>query len=212
MCGKICSFLFCILTPLSIFAQSEWPIYAYSNICTFRVPRSLELRDPYSVLGEFTQSFKEYYQMNFEDEIVFQQSGLNSDNLEVVKQATPLYARIIIRCIPVNGIDQKTVASGTQADINELGELWKKDVMQYFSGPDFKWYPVTRKKIGGKYALITRYQRPGAFDNIGGPVYVEEYKFFLTGKLIRFTLSYRLSESNRWKEDFSNIMNTLSFN
>ena len=204
--------IFCVLMPLTILAQSEWPIYAYSNICTFRAPRTLELRDPYSVLGEFTQSFKEYYQMNFKDEIVFQQSGLNSDDFDVVKKATPLYARIMIRCIPMNGIDQKMVASATQSDINEIGELWKKDVMQIFSGPDFKWYPVARKKVGGKYALITRYQRPGASNGNGGPVYVEEYKFFLTGKLIRFTLSYRLSESNLWKMDFSNIMNTLSFN
>ena len=209
---KISLFIFCILIPMTILAQSEWPIYAYGNICSFRVPRTLELRDPYSVLGEFTQSYKEYYQMNFDDEIVFQQSGLNSDDLDVAKQASPLYARIIIRCIPMQGIDQNMVASGTQADIKELGELWKKDIMQYFSGPDFKWYPVIRKKIGGKYALIMRYQRPGAFDNLQGPVYVEEYKFFLTGRLIRFTLSYRLSESNRWKTDFSKIINTLSFN
>ena len=205
--------VFCILMPLTILAQSEWPIYAYSNICTFRVPRTLELRDPYSVLGEFTQSFKEYYQMNFKDEIVFQQSGLNSDDFDVVKKATPLYARIIIRCVPMNGIDQKMVASATQSDIKELGELWKKDVMQIFSGPDFKWYSVTREKIGGKYVLIKKYQRPAALNSSdGSPVYVEEYNFFLTGKLISFTLSYRLSESKLWKVDFSNIMNTLSFN
>ena len=112
----------------------------------------------------------------------------------------------------MDDIDQSDVAGLTQYEIDELDKTWKQEYMTYLNGPDFIWYKLTRKIIAGKYALVTKYQRGAAYDANNGPVIVEEFKFFLDGKLLRFTLSYRLKDSHIWKNDFSKIMSTLSFN
>lgn len=201
-------FFLSFFSCLSLSSQTEWPIYIYGNHCSFRVPATLELRDKDSKLGRTCDLLKKYIDMSYDDEAVFQPVGANSDDIETIKNSMGHYARIIIRCIPQNDIDQSLVSSLTQADLNELNKVWKQEAEEFFSGEDFKWYQLTSKKIGGKYALITKYQRPG----LKGVVLVEEYKFFLKGKLIRFTLSYRMSDSYIWKSDFEKIMGTLSFN
>ena len=203
---------FILLFPSFLRAQSEWPIYAYGNSCSFRVPKTMELRDPESYTGKFFVGFKDFVQMYDLDEIVFQQQGLNSDDIEVIRKASPLYARIIIKTIEQDDINLTDVSKLTQSEIKEIDKDWKEEVKSYFPGKDFIWYPVVRKRLGGKLAMVTRYQRPSALKNSNSPVYVEEYKFFLKGKMIRFTLSYRISESSIWKDDFSKIMSTLSFN
>ena len=66
---------------------------------------------------------------------------------------------------------------------------------------------VRKEVYDDKYAIVFRYERQG----LSGFVHVDDYCFFFTNKMIEITISYRLSESPVWKEDFSAIPATFSF-
>jgi hypothetical protein len=63
------------------------------------------------------------------------------------------------------------------------------------------------KKVGGKYAIVKKYTRPG----LNGDVYVEAYDYFVGAVHIQVTLSYRCSESSYWKADFDRVISSIAW-
>lgn len=195
-------------------AQSQWPLYAIGNYCSIRIPETLEVRDDNSFSGRFINGMKKLIIKDgvSQEEFVFQPTGMNSKDLKLMRKANSLYARIIIAYIKQNELTQQDVQCLTKEDIKQINTVWKNEhseIMEMMgASADFVWYPLSRKAFGNKYALVTRYDRGG----LNGKVCVTEYKFFLKGYLLRFTLSYRESEKALWKDDFDKTMQTLSFN
>lgn len=198
-------------------AQESWSIYSFSNICSFRIPNTMELRDPDSKVGVFINEAVNRISIEFGQtianrKITFQPRGMNSSDREEVIKATSLYSRIIVADIIDDDIpSQQYVASLTSEEIDEVEAIFKDDVESLARqlNVTVDWVSFRREKIAGKYALVSVYKRPS---QKGGLTYVEEYKFFMKTHLLRITLSYREDESKLWKDDFSNIMETLSFN
>ena len=147
---KFLLFLFCLVCSVNLFGQSDWTIYSYGNICTFRIPHTLELRDKSSIVGSCFENAKKYWNLHHEDEIVFQPVGGNSGEKDNIKKMVSSYARVMIRCVPTEDIYQSDVAGLSQYEIDELNEIWKQGIMNFLSGPDFIWYKLTRKNIAGK--------------------------------------------------------------
>ena len=63
------------------------------------------------------------------------------------------------------------------------------------------------KNVGGKYAIVKKYTRPG----LNGDVYVETYDYFVGTAHIQVTMSYRTSESSYWKADFDRVINSIEW-
>ena len=76
----------------------------------------------------------------------------------------------------------------TDSDVKEADALFKKQFADF--GLKGSWYGTTRRRYGGKYALVSRYDRVG----LSGDVHVEDYRFFLNNYIVEITLSYRKSE------------------
>lgn len=214
----IISAIFILLVNFQVFGQKNWDIYTFGNICSFRIPPTLELRNIDAGTGKvFNKAVDQlsikYGQTPADREMKFQPKGLNSNNKEDVAKATAVYSRILIADLNGDFPAQNDIAKLTIADIKEIDAIFKKDVIKYFSYSNsdqkVEWFPLTRIKVDGKYALVSTYKRPSIN---GGCVYVREYKFFLTAHLLRITISYRENESYLWKQDFDKFISTLSFN
>lgn len=200
------------------FAQKYWELYTFGNICSFRVPPILEMRDLDSDLGHtYNEAINSFCialgQTPAERKVTFQPEGMDSDDPEKFSWATSVYARIIVEDLEDEYPSQRDIATATAADMRGINALFKKEAIEscsFFCEPkDIVWYPLLRTKIGGKYALVSRYKRPSLE---GGMVYVRIYKFFFATHLLRFIVSYRERESALWKKDLDKFIGTLSFN
>lgn len=200
------------------FAQSDWNIYSFGKICSFRVPNTMELRSPNSssgiIINQCINSCRIMYGESLPDvEIKFQPVGMNSNNKQDVINATNKYARILFADIKQDLLSQQDVARLTQNDIKQIEREWKRDAQEGLKSINpnsiVTNFTLTKKKISGKYALVSSYRRNSS---IGTFTLVKEYKFFLKGHLLRITISYRENERELWENDLSRVINTLSFN
>lgn len=210
--------IFIILFQCQVFGQENWDIYTFGNICSFRIPPTMELRDIDSeagmVLNKLVNNFSIRFGENLADrEIKFQPKGLNSTDKELVKKATSVYSRIIIADLNGDFPTQSDIAKATNNEIKEIDAIFKNQAIESFSlfglGQTIKWFPLKRVRIDGKYALRSMYKRPSPK---GGFVNVREYMFFFTDHLVRITVSYRESESSLWKKDLDTFLSSLRFN
>lgn len=201
-----------------VFGQENWDIYTFGNICSFRIPPTMELRNIDVGTGMILNKVADQLSIQFgqfpaDREIKFQPKGLNSSNKEDIAKSTEVYSRILIADLNGDFPTQRDIAEATIADIREIDAIFKKDAIETFSRfnpvQKLEWFPLTRIKVDGKYALVSTYRRPSPK---GGSVYVREYKFFLTTHLLRITTSYRENESSLWELDFDSFMGTLKFN
>ena len=104
----------------------------------------------------------------------------------------------------IRGIFKKDLSPLELCSKETIAEL-KKQFADF--GLKGSWYGTTRRRYGGKYALVSRYDRVG----LSGDVHVEDYRFFLNNYIVEITLSYRKSEFDHWNSDFTRIPLTLKF-
>ena len=213
------AFAFILLTVgIATFAQSDWNIYSFGKICSFRVPNTMELRSPDSwsgvIIDQCINSCRiEYGESIPEVEIKFQPVGMNSDNKQDIFNATKKYARILFADIKQDYLTQQDVARLTPNDIKQIEREWKKETQEGIKSiiPNgvISFYSLSKKKISGKYALVSSYRRNSS---AGTFTIVKEYKFFIKDHLLRVTISYRENERYIWENDLTKVINTLSFN
>lgn len=215
---------------LSVFSQTcyaetpkNWGVYNIPGACSFSIPNMLELRDVNSKFGQFVKGMDYVFELKCEDcnvfsikaNYVFQPKGLNEVELTSVMNSLVLYARIMIAFTTQNQFTEKDIFSISDQDLQDIGDSWKKECIEdlkcitdyKFDENQFVWFPLDKQIIGGKPCMVSEYLRPG-FD---GQVRVKEYKFFLDGKFIRFTLSYRNAEASKYASDFENFKNSIQF-
>lgn len=187
-------------------------VFNFGTLFKLSIPNSLELKYADQLLNSSTNNetkinnlkYIEYPNGNY----AFQPVGTNQYDLEARRK----YARVLVAIESQNDFNQSQISQASPADINAIDKILMKDVVAIWGeSEDFQWYKTTIKKVGNRFAIITKYQRPAA---LGGasPVYVEEYKFFLSSKLVTITCSYRVSEISYWKSDMEYLINSISFN
>jgi hypothetical protein len=99
----------------------------------------------------------------------------------------------------------------SESEFNEYDKIMKEDMKNELKhlkqDLDFVWYPSRKELIGGKYAIARSYERSGT----KGKVIVKQYLFALEKMTLNFTISYRYSERDFWKNDLDIINKTIKF-
>lgn len=187
----------------SLYAQAAWSEIKVADVLSFQFPPTLELRDLDNTVMQTLQNGVNQIMISrgaakSDYQVTLQPQGFNS-------QGSPLYARVIVN---INADPETTgveLNGMTDSDVKEADALLKKQFTDY--GLKGTWYGTTRRKYGGKYALVSRYDRVG----LSGDVHVEDYRFFLKNYIVEIMISYRKSEFDHWNSDFIRIPLTLKF-
>ena len=210
-----------------IYAQSDpsnWETYSIPNVCSFKVPPTMEVRLEDSFQGRFTRSFRRssFYEMLcnecdlfFEEaQIVLQPKGLNKDPFsDEYKDANNSYGRIIFKFSYDGFLTQEDLSAVAPSELTILDTLWRNETKKgldcmgqfwEFEG-SFSWFPLRKENYSGLSALVTEYNRPGT----GAETHVREYKFFYGGRFLRITTSYNLSQEDKYRDDFMTFMQFL---
>lgn len=204
---------------LSESVQSEipetWTLYEIENIGQLAIPSTLELRDDNSFTALAADIIHDSYVTHkkiemTKSQLVFQPKGSN----ELDKEAFSKYSRILINYNKGEYGDfykWNEKYEFTDSEYKELDEYFKDEVVTPMSLMNIKlinWYPLEFGNVNGLSYIKISFTRQMANNPI---VKVVGYKFFNTDEAVEITLSYRLSESEIWESDFSNVINTFSF-
>lgn len=203
--------------------ELKWPSYSFPNVFSISIPPTLEMRNDQSITGKMINAFHEsqIFQMMCDEcdlfyeksQIVFQPLGMNSNNRQIVAEATATYARILFDFGYNEGLNQRDIRRMTHSDFEEYDEIVGKryqteyECMEGFLNREAKfiWHPSKKMKINGKYCIAIEYDRMGR----EGMVNVKKYIFLYDGKEIDVTMSYRESEKVKYAKDFEEVINSF---
>ena len=201
----------------------RWPSYSFPNVFSISIPPTMEMRNDLSITGKMINAFhdSQIFQMMCDEcdlfyeksQIVFQPLGMNSNNCQVVAEATATYAHILFDFGYNDGVSQRDIRKMTRSDFKEYDEIVGKQYQtEYECMNDFLnrearliWHPSKKMKINGKYCIAIEYDRTG----LEGLVNVKKYIFLYDGKEIDVTMSYRASEKEKYAKDFEEVINSF---
>ena len=201
----------------------EWPSYSFPNVFSISIPPTMEMRDDLSITGKMIDAFhdSQIFKMMCDEcdifyeksQIVFQPCGMNSNNRQVVADATATYARILFDFGYNEGMSQRDIREMNRSDFKEYDEIVGKQYQAEYEclnsllnrDANFVWYPSKKMKINGKYCIAIEYDRAG----VEGMVKVKKYIFLYDGKEIDVTLSYRKGEKEKYEKDFEDVIGSF---
>jgi len=145
-----------------------------------------------------------------DSKVTMQQKGLN----DITQSGFQKYARVMIGIEYGNAGDYESLVFDineiTAEDIRELDKLYKTSAMvMNQSGTGLKlveWFPFRLEVVNGMSCLHTSYTRQLNDDPL---VFVNIYYFHNSDRMYSLTFSYRLSESEYWKDDFEKMLKTF---
>ena len=192
-----------------------WTLYEIENIGQLAVPPTLELRDDNSFTALAADIIHDSYVTHkkiemTKSQLVFQPKGSN----KLDKEAFSKYARIMITYSKGEYGDfykWNEKFEFTDSEYQELDDYFKNEVVSLMAMMNIKlieWYPLEFGNINGLSYMKTSLTRQMGDNPI---VKVDKYNFFNSNEAVEITLSYRISESDIWKEDFSKVINTFRF-
>lgn len=174
--------LLSLILSVSLFGQATRN-YSIRSYFTFDIPVTMELRDTPGVGGQ---------QYCF-------WPGASSTK----------YSRILVQIEENPGIRQSDLVNLSPSERQEIKSLFLDEIRRSGMSPSqVVIHENDVKKVGGKYAIVKKYTRPG----LNGDVYVETYDYFVGAAHIQVTMSYRTSESSYWKADFDRVINSIEWN
>lgn len=188
--------------------QSGWERVYIKNVGNFDLPPTMEVQK--GKYKEFNDEFRKVKGFDL-NPLTAQQKGLN----EFGKTGFEKYARVIIRtAFGSPGDFEKlnfNIVEYTQADIAELNSIYKEQVKQSFtaSGIGLKlveWYPLKLEKVNGMSCIHISCKRQLQDKPF---VLVHVYYFHNNDRIHSLTLSYRLSEGDYWKSDYSTVLKSF---
>lgn len=200
------------------FTHYEFKEYSLS------VPNTMELRNEnsYMSLGKeiIDDKLKSIKKIDTNDyNFVFQPTGCDDVmNIDRQKKALELYARIIISYQKGEKGDYANWDDSilfTETEFNELNNSFKNNLLSQYK--QMKQMKIEIQNIEDinvgknkhKFVYIKQsYTRKG----FNGDVKVSDYYLFNNNEMVKLTISYRISESNLWENEFKKILDTFSFN
>ncbi|MDR0983364.1 MAG: hypothetical protein LBM07_09030 [Culturomica sp.] len=206
--------LFSILIIQSSFGQASsppplptgWERIYIKNVGSFYLPPTMEVQK--GKYKEFVDEIKKIKGIDA-SQLTAQQKGLN----EFGKEGFEKYARVMVETTFGSPGDFEkfnfNLAEITQADIAELGTIYKQQIQQSFLGTGLKlieWYSLKVEKINGVSCIHISYKRQLQDEPF---VLVHIYSFHNNDRVHNLTLSYRLSEADYWKADFATILKSF---
>ncbi len=177
----------------------DWIKYDIEGLGEIYIPPELEIQE--GKFKELTDKFREINGLT-EKQIVFQQSGLN----KFKKDAFASYARVIIKTQMEKIGDVGTLYDLPISDteLKEFDKLLKKQYELSFKITE--WYPVKIVEVNGMSAILISYKR-----KIGDnpEAFVRIYQFHNYDRIHTITLSYRITEEDKWRTMFDKILSSL---
>ena len=111
----------------------EWPSYSFPNVFSISIPPTMEMRNDLSITGKMINAFhdSQIFQMMCDEcdifyeksQIVFQPLGMNSNNRQIVAEATATYSRILFDFGYNDGVSQRDISKMTRSDFMEYDEI-----------------------------------------------------------------------------------------
>lgn len=142
-------------------------------------------------------------------QVIFQQKGLNTYSSESFKH----YVRVILETqIGKTGECEKlnfNTSKITNSELNELNQFFKEKTTSDLNSIHqniISWYPIKIEKINGMSCLHVSYQRRLNDNPI---VLVNTYIFQNHDRIHSLTLSYRMNETEIWKDDLDTILKSF---
>jgi hypothetical protein len=191
--------------PLPIL-KTGWSRVNIINVGSFDIPETMEVQK-----GKYKESMDATKRIKGYDvsQITIQQKGLN----EYKKNSFERYARVIVKTdFGQKGEFEKinfNISQLTQTDIIQLNNTFKQNIKLGLESANLKlieWSPIRIEKVNGMSCFHVIYKRQMQSKPI---VLVHLFMFHNNDRLHTFTLSYRLSESDYWKNDFSTIIKSI---
>lgn len=190
--------------------DTTWNKVFIKDTGTIYLPQTLEIQD--GVYKKFAEGMT--IKLDFEvSDLVAQNKGTN--NFE----GSDSFARVMLKTVNGKKNDFEKldfdISKYTEYDINEIGNSFKTLILNQFSTLNQKtekeakllsWHKPELKIINGSSCLHLEYERQLENNPV---VTVNSYIFFNNDKMHTLTLSYRKSDSEQWKDDFIEILNSL---
>lgn len=189
-------------------ATAKFTRYDIKGMGTIDIPAKLELRSDESLIYNLTQVQKDYYDIDYNGEIVFQTYGLN----ELKKEREKKYGRIIIYITNLEEDCHFTTKSKfAKEDLKAVDDSFRDEINEWESngGFEIKIKSINKSKaitINGNNYIVYSYTGVGN----GSPISVTVYNLFNKTKYYKITTSYRLSEESYWKEDFEKAIKSIT--
>lgn len=170
------------------------------------VPASMELMS--GTYKEFNNQILKQLEIEA-PQVIFQQKGLNDYSSETFKH----YVRVILETqVGKLGEFEKLNFNPTKitnSELNELNQFFKEKTTSDLNSIHqniISWYPIKIEKINGMCCLHVSYQRRLNDNPI---VLVNTYIFQNHDRIHSLTLSYRMNETEIWKDDLDTILKSF---
>lgn len=210
------TFLLIFLFSTQLMASANiWQTVSIPMVCTFQIPPSMEIQK--GLYKEISNTINRKMQISFdEDRVIIQQKHLNEHD----KKAFQNYARIIVetdygQAGEYGNIDTRIKAS--KVELQELDNIFRKEMEKSLfkinstTAMNMKiisWTPLKIVQINGVSMIKIQYTRSVK----GGPeALVNMFVIQNNDRMHRITVSYRLSEANKWKNDLDKVIYTFKF-
>ena len=186
--------------------KQGWTRQFIKDVGFIDVPASMELMS--GTYKEFNNQILKQLEIEA-PQVIFQQKGLNAYSSETFKH----YVRVILETqVGKLGEFEKldfNTSKITNSELNELNKFFKEKTTSELNSIHqniVQWYPIKIEKINGMSCLHISYQRRLNDNPI---VLVNTYIFQNYDRIQSLTLSYRMNETEIWKDDLDTILKSF---
>ena len=192
--------------------KADWNRVYIENVGSIDLPPTMEVQG--GKYKEFSDNMLASRGFIDSSQLIAQQRGLNEYNEQSKK-----YARIMLKTdMGKYGDYEKlnfNINNYTKTDIDELDTIFKKEMQQQLSEASrldlgklklIEWYPLKLKRINGMSCFHISYIRQM---NDNPLVIVDMYLFDNNDRVHILTMSYKLSEVESWKNDFTHVLDSF---
>lgn len=181
--------------------EDGWKEIRVEEMGSVNLPPEMEIQG-----GEYKKINDNLYEMyGFNNKnIVFQQKGLNDLNKNVFNT----YARVLLKTKISTPNSTSNLTDKIEISTSELKEFdytLKNELSKSFT--IVNWYPSEIISINDMYALLTSYERQSNSDPV---VLVKMYQFQNNDRTHSITMSYRITDKDKWEIIFEKILNSLT--
>ena len=202
---------------LNLFAGSSWQVVSIPNVCTFKIPDTMEVQaGTYKIISDRLQ--REILELPVDaSRVIAQQKNLNSYTKQAFKEEN--YARIMVETDYEKKGDYENISTrleATKLELKELSDLYKNEMINAFAKINSKgkiqqkllvWYPLKIVNINGISMVKVSYKR-----SVNGrkPVLVNMYIVQNNDRLHRITIAHKINNTD-YEDDLNKVIATFRF-
>jgi len=187
--------------------KSGWSRIHIENVGTIDLPPTMEVQG--GEYGKYAENMRSSLNIKA-PQFVAQQKGRNAS-----KSPSERYSRIIFNTYIKNKGDYETLSFNineySKAEIDALDETLRQELsgsvqMGMSAMKLIKWYKLNLKTINGMSCINYSYVRQLDDTPV---VFVDKYMFQNNDRMHTLTISYRLTESEYWKNDLTHALDSF---